>query len=73
MKLEWFEHREFQWVCCEDESNMVLAQVKHTPIGWRLSWRPNSKRGFKWQESNWPDTELEEAKAWAIAMIRMSQ
>ncbi len=72
MKLEWHEYRDFQWVCT-GEDNYVLAQVKHTPIGWRLSWRPSIKLGIKWQDSNWPDTELEEAKAWAVAMIRMHQ
>jgi hypothetical protein len=73
MKLEWFEHKDFQWICTEDEGDMVLAQIKHYPTGWRLSWRPSTKRGTKWQDKDWPDTELEEAKAWAIAMIRMSQ
>jgi hypothetical protein len=73
MQLEWWEHKDFQWVCTEDEGNMVLAQIKHYPTGWKLTWRPSTKRGVKWQDKDWPDTELEEAKAWAIAMIRMSQ
>ena len=69
---EWHQHRDFEWLLT-DENNFVIGQIKHYPTGWALSWRPSIKRGVKWQEKQWADTELEEAKAWAIAMIRMHQ
>lgn len=69
---DWHQHREFEWLLTNTD-NYVLAQIKHYPTGWKLSWRPSIKQGVKWQDKDWPDTELEEAKAWAIAMIRMSQ
>jgi hypothetical protein len=70
MKLEWWEHKDFHWMLT-DSDNYVLAKCTHLPTGWRLLWRPS--RNHKMAECVWPDTELEEAKAWAIAMIRMSQ
>lgn len=72
MQLEWYESRDFYWVL-EDDEGYLIGQIQHLPIGWKLSYRPSIKRGVKWQDKMWPDTELEEAKAWAIAMIRMSQ
>jgi len=72
MKLDWWESRDFNWILT-DELGFLIGQIKHYPTGWKLSWRPSTKRGAKWQDKDWPDTELEEAKAWAIAMIRMSQ
>lgn len=72
MQLEWFESRDFQWMLT-DKDSYVLAQIKHYPTGWKLSWRSSTMRGTKFQDKDWPDTELEEAKAWALAMIRMSQ
>jgi hypothetical protein len=72
MKLEWYESRDFQWVL-EDSEGYLIGQIKHYPIGWELQWRPNTARRSRWNAQWWPDTQLEEAKAWAIAMIRMSQ
>ena len=72
MQLDWHERREFEWLCT-GEDGYVLAQIKHYPTGWKLSWRPHIGWSPGWSSSDWPDTELEEAKAWAIAMIRMSQ
>lgn len=72
MKLEWWETRNFQWTLTDDEG-FLIGQIKHYPTGWVLSWRPSIERGSKWQDKQWHDTELEEAKAWAIAMIRMHQ
>lgn len=70
MKLEWYEHKEFHWMLT-DKDDYVLAQIKHLPTGWKLLWRPSIKH--KMEEWMWPDIELEEAKAWAVAMIRMHQ
>jgi len=72
MKLEWYESRGFHWVL-EDAGGYLIGQLQHYPTGWKLSWRSSSTRGGMWQDKDWPCTELEEAKAWAIAMIRMSQ
>jgi hypothetical protein len=70
MQLEWWEHKEFYWMLTGPD-NYVLAMLKHYPIGWELHWRPSTKH--KWADRMWTCAELEEAKAWAIAMIRMSQ
>ena len=69
---EWHQHRDFEWILT-DESNYVIGQLRHFPTGWKLSWRHSIQRGVQWQEKWWADTELEEAKAWAVAMIRMHQ
>ncbi len=74
MKLEWSNYRTFmEWVCVEDEGHFVLAQVKRYQGGWKLSWRPHIGKSPGWSDSYWPESALEEAKAWAVAMIRMHQ
>jgi hypothetical protein len=72
MQLDWYESRKFNWVL-EIDDGYMLARLQHLPTGWKLHWRVNAKQRTPWQSKDWPCTELEEAKAWAIAMIRMSQ
>lgn len=67
---DWYE-RESNWWMLVDEDNFVLGQIRHFPNGWRLQWR--AARPDFFQEKWWEDTELEEAKAWGLAMIRMHQ
>ena len=65
----WFQITQNEWRLF-DEGNFTLGRVQHFPTGWRLQWRPSKQ--VKFQERWWNDLELEEAKAWGLAMIRMN-
>lgn len=64
----WYERSNHEWMLT-DAGNFVIGSIRHYPTGWRLRWRPSKRHQF---EDRWfSDLELEEAKAWGLAMIRM--